>query len=605
MAIPGYHGVLLEVDLTNRRVNEIDLNPADAENFIGGEGLGAKLLWDYLKKPGIDPMSPENPFMIMIGPFDGYPIPYAARFVTYSKSALTSTIDPKYPNGSTIGYATGGGFLATEIKLAGYDGLIFTGKAEDPVVVVINDGKVEIRDGRKYWGMATYQCEQELLKDLGDRGYEICSIGPSAENGVRISAVLHSMGRAAGRGGTGAVMGSKNLKAVAVKGTRQPAVGDHKLFLEQLAKLRESMRNSTPSRYGTASSLVSSSDRGNQTTRNYREGTDLDAVTISGLYAENSYWTRHIACYCCPQACKKIGVGRGGKWGKWVVEGPEYETGTMLGTNLLIHDYMGMMKLIGEADDYGFDQIDIGNVIGFLMECYEKGVIDRKFLGGVDLQWGDVQASRDVMRMIAYRENDVGQLAALGVKKMAEQFGQGTEAYAIHSKGQGYAAHRRATSPEGALGYITSNRGACHLVSGSASGHNNGTLNNSLVICNFGGRGGFSEVGIPELLSTITGITWDQDKYSLTGERIFNLEKCFNYREGFRREDDEWVPARFYTEPLTVGPAAGATYDPKVVSQALDRVYTDHGWDVKTSKPSEAKLRELGLDYAWKEIANL
>ncbi|MFC1485729.1 aldehyde ferredoxin oxidoreductase family protein, partial [Candidatus Latescibacterota bacterium] len=528
-----------------------------------------------------------------------------ARFNVTCKSPLTSTLDLENMTGTTISYASCGGFFQTKLRLAGYDSLIFTGKSENPVVVVIDNGKVEFRDGRKYWGMLQYDCEKQLLEDLGEPGYEVASIGPAAENGVRYCSVLHTMGRAAGRGGVGTVMGSKNLKAVAVRGDRLPEVADHKLFLEQLARLREANVGSTPSRYGTAASLVTSSDRGNQVTRNFREGTDLEAVTISGVYAENGVWTRDIACYCCPQACKKIGVGRGGKWGKWVVEGPEYETGTMLGTNLLIHDMNGMMKLIGECDDYGFDQISVGNVIGFLMECYEKGVIDRKFLGGIDLKWGDVQATRDVMRKIAYREDDVGQLAALGVKRLSEYLGKGTEAYAIQSKGQEYAAHRRATSPEGALGYITSNRGGCHMNSGSASGHNSGTLNNSLVICSFGGRGGFREVSIPEILSAITGEDWDQDKYALTGERIFNLEKCFNYREGFRREDDEWVPARFYTEPLTVGPAMGVTWDPQTVAQALDRVYTDHGWDVKTSKPSEAKLTQLGLDYAWKEIANL
>jgi aldehyde:ferredoxin oxidoreductase len=206
--------------------------------------------------------------------------------------------------------------------------------------------------------------------------------------------------------------------------------------------------------------------------------------------------------------------------------------------------------------------------------------------------------------MIAHRQNDVGQYAALGVKRLAEYLGKGTEDYAVHSKGQEYAAHRRANSPEGAVGYLTSNRGACHLNSGSASGNNSGPMNNSLVICSSGG-GALRNIGIPNLLAAITGQPWDQDKYNLTGERIFNLEKAFNYREGFRREDDEWVPARFYTEAPTIGRAKGITWDPKIVSAALDKNYTEHGWDVKTSKPSQEKLTQLGLDYAWKGIANL
>ena len=600
--IPGYHGVLFEIDLSNRKFNEIDLNPSDAANFVGGRGLGAKLLWDRLNKPGIDPMGPNNIFAITIGPFDGFPIPYASRFNVTCKSPITSTRDLKNKNGTTISYASCGGFFQTALRLSGCDSLVFTGKSNDPVVVVIDNGKVEFRDGRKYWGMMQYPFEKQLVQDLGG-GFEVAAIGPAAENGVRYCGVLHGLGRAAGRGGVGTVMGSKNLKGVAVRGNKMPQVADHKLFLDQLAKLRAGMAGNL-SRYGTAASLVSSSDSGNQATKNYREGTDLDAVKISGVYSEVGVWTKHMACYCCPNACKKIGVGRGGKWGKWVVEGPEYETGTMFGTNLLIHDMKGMMKVIGECDDLGLDNISAGNVLGYLMELYEKGVIDRKFLGGVDLKWGDVQATSDVMKMIAYRQNDVGQLAALGVKKMAEQLGKGTEAYAIHSKGQEYAAHRRGTQATGALGYLTSNRGACHLNSGSASGHNSGTMNNTLVICSSGGRL-LGTIGIPNLLAAITGQSWDQDKYNLTGERIFNLEKAFNYREGFRREDDEWVPSRFYTEAPTIGRAQGITYDPKVVGAALDKVYTEHGWDVKTSKPSQEKLTQLGLDYAWKGIANL
>ncbi len=601
--IPGYHGVLLEVDLTNRRSNEIDLNPSDAANFVGGRGLGIKLLWERLK-PGIDPMGPDNMLGFMIGPFDGFPIPFAARFNVTCKSPLTSTLDLKNRNGSTMSYASAGGFFQTALTPAGYDSLILTGQAASPVVVVIDNGKVEIRDGKKYWGMITYECEKQLVKDLGG-GFEVSSIGPAAENGVRYSGVIHGLGRAAGRGGVGTVMGSKNLKAVAVRGSKMPQVADHKLFLDQLAKLRESMRNSVPSRYGTAAGLVSNSDSGRQAVRNYREGTDLEAVKISGVYAEVGMWTKHMACYCCNRACKKIGVGRGGKWGKWVVEGPEYETGTMFGTNLLIHDMNGMMKVIGECDDLGFDNISAGNVIGFLMECYEKGVIDKKFLGGVDLKWGDVQATSDVLRMIALRQNDVGQLAALGTKKMSEQLGKGTEAYACHCKGQEYAAHNMQANPGRPIGYMTSPRGACHLNSSSVAGQNTGgAMNNSLVICSSGG-GPLGTVGIPALLAAITGQSWDQDKYALTGERICNLEKCFNYREGFRRADDEWVPARFYTEPLTVGPFKGAINDKAAVMKQLDQYYTERGWDVKTSKPSQAKLTQLGLDFAWKGIANL
>ncbi len=205
--IPGYHGVFLEVDLTNRRTNQVPLSPDDASNFVGGRGLGAKLLWDRLKKPGIDALSPENPLMFLTGPLSGFPIPYAARCEIVTKSSLTSPKKAKYPHSSTIGFASIGGFFGPEIKFAGYDGIIVNGKADYPVYILIEDDKVEIKDARKYWGMMTYAFEKTIIEDLGDRRFEILSIGPAAENQVRYSAMLHTLGRAAGRGGAGCVMG--------------------------------------------------------------------------------------------------------------------------------------------------------------------------------------------------------------------------------------------------------------------------------------------------------------------------------------------------------------------------------------------------------------
>jgi aldehyde:ferredoxin oxidoreductase len=541
--------------------------------------------------------------MIMPGPFSGFPVPYAARFTTVTKSPHTSPLDSPYEKASTISFSTGGGFLAPEIKLAGYDGIIFTGKADAPVIVVINNDKVEIRDGRKYWGMQTYACEKRLLEEeLQDRRYEVCSIGPAAENGVTYSGVLHSLGRAAGRGGTGTVMASKNLKAVAVQGSRLPEVADHKLFLTQLAGLREDMKNRL-SRYGTAAGLVNNSDQGRQAVKNYREGTDLEAVKISGVYAETGIWTRHIACYCCPQACKKIGVGKGGKWGKWVVEGPEYESGTMFGPNLLVHDINGMMVAIGEADDLGFDHISLGNVLGFLMECYEKGLIDKKFTDGIDLTWGNVQGIRDAMQNIAYRKGNLGATAYRGTKHLAQVIGKGSEAFACHCKGHGYAAHNVHVNPPRALCYVTANRGACHVNGQNIPGQHTHAMDDSTVLCQMGSRT-LTEITIPNLLQSITGQPWDQAKYEQTGERIFNLEKCFNYREGFRREDDQ-LPDRFYTEPLTVGPYVGAVLTRDQFRTLMDGYYTERGWDLKTTRPSQQKLAQLGLDFAWKEIAKL
>jgi len=599
--IPGYHGVLLEVDLSNRRVNQVPLSPEDAANFVGGRGLGMKILWDRLEKPGINALSPETPLMIMPGPLSGFPIPYASRTCFITKSPLTSPVNSKYPHASTVSYGNVGGFLGPEIKFAGYDGIIVIGKADSPVYVAIEDDRVEIRDARKFWGMRSTEFLKAIDNELGDKRFETCYIGPAGENLVRYSAIMHTIGRAAGRGGVGCVMGSKNLKAVAVKGTRMPGVADHKMFINHLEKIRESLKDQF-SRYGTASYLIASSDSGRQAVKNFQEGTFEDANKIGGIFSEQQIWIRDMACYCCPQACKKIGVSRYEPY-KYIVEGPEYETGTMLGTNLLINDIDGMMMLIGDADDCGFDQISVGNVIGFLMECYDKGYIDRKFLDGVDLTWGNVDASLAILGKIAYREGAFGKLASLGVKALAAEIGRDSNTFAIHCKGQEFAAHNVHANPPRALCYITSNRGACHMSGDNIRSQNSNAATDSTTHCRFAGRA-FGKTGLTDLLQAITGNTWNDELYTQAGERIFNLEKCFNYREGFRRIDDV-LPERFYTEPFTVGPQKGAVINREEFRKLMDDYYTERSWDQKTSRPSQEKLASLGLEFAWKEIRNL
>ncbi|MFC1551620.1 aldehyde ferredoxin oxidoreductase family protein [Candidatus Latescibacterota bacterium] len=599
--IPGYHGVFLEVDLSSRKVKKAPLSPEDAANYVGGRGFGIKLLWDRLKTPGIDALSPENILMFMPGPLSGFPVPYASRTCVITKSPLTSPVNSKHPNGSTVGYSNIGGFFGPEIRFAGYDGIIVTGKADTPVYIKIEDDKVEIVDARKYWGMKSNEFMTAIENELGDKRFETCYIGPSGENLVRYSAVMHTLGRAAGRGGVGCVMGSKNLKAVAVKGTQMPGVADHKKFLNHLETIRENVKNSQ-SRYGTASYIIAASDSGRQTVKNFREGTDLEANKIGGIASEQKIWVRDVACYCCPQACKKIGVSRN-EPNKYVAEGPEYETGTMLGTNLLIHDLDGLMMLIGEVDELGFDQISVGNVIGFLMECYDKGYIDRKFLDGVDLTWGNVEGSMAMLKKIAYKEGSLGKLASLGVKALAAEIGQNSENFAIHSKGQEYAAHNiHANLPRG-MCYITSNRGACHMSGDNVRAQNSNATTDSTTHCRFGG-GAFRGTALTDVLQAITGNTWDQDKYIEAGERIFNLEKCFNYREGFRRADES-LPERFYTEPFTVGPEKGAVVDRAEFKTLMDDYYTERDWDKETTRPSQEKLNSLGLGFAWEQIKNI
>ncbi len=599
----GYYGKILEVDLTKEKISVLPLSEEDAYKFIGGRGLGVKILWDKIKKPGLDPLSPQNPLIFMPGPFSGFPIPSVSRVCIITKSPLTSPIKSKYKFASTLTYSNMGGFFGPEIKFAGYDGTVITGKAVSPVYLYINDDKVEIRDAKKFWGMKTNEFDKAIIDELGDRRFKTCYIGPAGENLVRYASILHTSARGAGRGGTGCVMGSKNLKAIVIKGSKMLEVADHERFINTLEEIRKSFRNYSRlqrwRRYGTAAALISSSDAGSQAVKNYREGTFLEVDKIGGIAAEQKLWVRDYACYCCPLACHKAGVVRSGPYAGIYHDGPEYETGTMMGANLLVSDLYGLMKEIAEVDDYGLDQISTGNVIGFLMEAYEKGYIDLKFLDGIDLKWGNVEAILALIKKIAYKEG-IGELASKGVKALSSKIGRDSYKFAIHCKGQELAAWNVHVSFTQALCYATSNRGACHLNGHSIRSQNFAAATDSTGHCRFA-TGGFGKNGIFDLLSSITGYDWNRKIFEITGERIFNLEKCFNYREGFRRKDDT-LPARFFEEPLTIGPKKGTVLKYEDFEKIMDNYYTGRGWNTKTTKPLKKKLYELGLEFAWDEI---
>jgi aldehyde:ferredoxin oxidoreductase len=592
----GYHGVILEVNLTTGKIEKKPAPKEDIERFVGGRGLGVKFLWDRLKSPGIDPLSPENPLIFMPGPFSGFPPPASSRTCVVTKSPHTSPVQSEHKKASTISYSNMGGFFGPEIRFAGYDGIVVTGKASSPSYLVIEDEKVEIRDAKKFWGMKTDAFDKAFIEELGDRRFRTCYVGPAGENLVHYASIINTAGRAAGRGGTGCVMGSKNLKAIAAKGSKQPNLGDHKRFLALLEKAREKL-NKEPSterwrRYGTARAIGSSSGNGTMAVRNFREGTFTEVEKIGAEASIKKAWIRNFACYCCPLSCKKSGITIQSPYAGLVHDGPEYETGTMLGANLMISDLEGLLKAIFISDDYGIDIISCGNVIGFLMEAYEKNYIDKKFLDGIDLKWGNVDATLKMIDKIAKREG-IGELASRGVKFLAEGIGKGSDKFAIHVKGQELAAWNVHADPPRSISYVTANRGACHLNGKDASEQNSRAIMDCLGLCLFA-VGGYGMDLITEFLSAITGREWTTQEFLKAGERIFNLEKMFNYREGFRREGDR-LPARFFEEPLTIGPQKGAVLDKEKFNKALDEYYKERAWNPETTRPESAKLESLGL----------
>ena len=595
----GYNGIILEINLTTGDINKTPISEDYLKNYIGGRGLGMKLLYDKLPNPGINALSPENPILIMPGPFSGFPIPSSSRSCVVTKSPKTSPLNKKYKHSSTISYSNMGGFVGPEIRFAGYDGLLITGKASKPVYIFIEDDVVEIRDASRYWGMGTDKFDKYFVEDLRDRKFESFYIGPAGENLLPYASVINTAARAAGRGGVGCVMGSKNLKAVAVKGTGMPTVAKHKDYLNLLEKARISFSVNDDNRKfwreeGTTGALEYSSDNGSQAVKNYSEGTFAGIKNLSTQSARKRIWKRDFACFSCALSCKKSGYAKGA-YGTMVHDAPEYETGTMLGANLMIDNLEGLAKLIYVADDYGMDIISAGNTIGFLMECYNKNFIDIEFLDGIDLQWGNVDASLKMLHKIGKMEG-VGKLAAQGVKPLSEIIGQGSDNFAIQVKGHELAAWNVPGFSTTGISYVTANRGACHLNGGKISEQHNIVLMDSIGACAFAEDWYKDELHYRHFLTAITGQEWTEEEFNKAGERIFNLEKMMNYREGFDKNDDV-LPERFYTNKFTEGPQKGAVVNRNEFEEILENYYLDRGWDINTSRPTNNKLKELGLDY--------
>jgi aldehyde:ferredoxin oxidoreductase len=596
--IPGYYGLMLDINLTTGTAERKEIPAEYFEKYIGGRGLGMKLLWERLSSPGVDPLSEDNPLLFMAGPFSGFPIPSASRTCVVTKSPHTSALQSDYAYASTVTYSNMGGFIGPEIRFAGYDCIAITGKASSPVYIVVDDDEVSIHDATKFWGMGTDQFDKAFMEGLGDRRFRTCYIGPAGENQVEYACIVNTSSRATGRGGTGAVMGSKNLKAIAFKGSNQPGVADHKSFLELLEKARGEytpMRDdSRLERYGTTGNLVRASMWGAQAVKNYREGTFPQIVAVGPRVCERNLWVRDYGCYCCPIACKKSGLTEEGLYAGMSHDGPEFETGTMFGPNLLVSDLGGLMKEIFAGDDYGLDILSTGNVIGFLMEAYEKGHIDKNFIDGIDLTWGNVDAVLQMIDKIG-QKSGVGELCSGGVKALSAVIGQNSEKYAIHVKGQELAGWNVHVFPGMGIQYVTSNRGACHMAGNSPDVQNQAAVIDSIGLCSFAVNM-ISTEGVADFLTVITGKQWSLEKMNQVGERIFNLEKMFNYREGFRRADDS-LPDRFFEDPLTVGPEEGAVLDRVEFNEKLNSFYEERDWDPNTTKPNETKLESLELEW--------
>lgn len=596
----GVNGKILEVNLSTGTITKKILDDKYYRQYLGGRGLGMRLLYDYIPHAGLDANDPSNPLMFMPGFFCGFPFPSMSRSCMVTKSPITAPKHKKYPNASTVSYSNMGGFIGPEIKYAGYDGIVFIGQSKQPVYLFVEDELVELRDASKFWGMGTNVFDMAIIDEVGDRRFESAYIGSGAEKGVRFGSVINTAARAAGRGGTGYVMGTKKLKAIVVRGSGMPDVFDHAAYLSLLDKSRLAFgAESEPKtnwRYGgTANALQFSSDRGSQAVKNYSEGTFAGIENINAHAARKQVWKRDFACFSCQLACKKSGFAKGA-YGGVVHEGIEYETGTMLGANLLIDNLNGLHTLIETADDYGIDIITLGNVIGFLMECYEKKFIDAAYLDGINLVWGDVDAALQMVHKIGKFEG-VGVKAARGVKFLADDIGQGSADFAIHVKGHELAAWNvQGYAKSFGISYTTANRGACHMTGGEINGQHQSALRDTLGACSFASSWYKGDLQYRHFIQVLTGIEVSENEFNLIGERVFNLERMLNCREGFIREDD-MLPERFFKDAYTSGPQQGVMLDRDAFNAIMDDYYTKRGWDLKTAIPETATLEKLDLAF--------
>ncbi|MFQ6064807.1 MAG: aldehyde ferredoxin oxidoreductase family protein [Candidatus Bathyarchaeia archaeon] len=595
----GYAGLVLDVDLTTDRIRK---TPTDqffnTKLFIGGKGLGAVTLWKKLK-PKVDPLSPENILMFLTGPLTGTLCP-GTRMCVVTKSPLTNTFCDSYV----------GGHLGAEFKFAGYDALVVRGRSEKPVYLWIKDDTIDLCDAEKLWGLDTFETEEKIRRIQRDPTVRVCCIGPAGERLVRFAHVNTERYRQAGRGGTGAVMGSKNLKAVAVKGTGEIKAHTHDDF-DQFAREAYHILLKNPTirarrRWGTARSVLFASDQDLYPTRNYQEATFEGAEALSAEAMEKQFWVKHKACYGCPVNCGKLGVIRNGPYKGTVLDGIEYETTAMLGANCGISDLEAVAHANMLCDKLGLDTISAGNVIAYAMECYEKGILTEKETDGLQLKFGNQKAMIELLRRIAHRKG-LGNILAEGVKKLSERLGEKAEGFAMHVKGLELPGWGVRAAPRMGLAYATADRGGCHTRAWSASSEtataaqnireqqDYGSAADCLVACWFV-RDAIGAERYAKMITAATGMRVTEDEFVTVGERIWNLVRMFNAREGFTKRDDT-LPKRMLAEPLPSGVAKGQKLPQRKLSRMLDEYYELRGWDRNTGMPTREKLRELKLDF--------
>jgi len=617
----GYTGKVLRINLTEKSFKEEETSEELARNFIGGAGFGVKYLFDEVA-PTADPLGPENKLIFAGGPFTGTAVPCASRMAVTAKSPLTGA----------VGMALSGGFFPAELKFAGYDALIIEGKADTPVYLSIKNGKVSFRSAEILWGTKTFDCQQIVKDGLRDQNTRVVCIGPAGENLSKIACIINER-RAVGRKGLGAVMGSKNLKAIAIRGDKDIAVADEGAFKEARSVMNKAMKEShvlypSFSHTGTPAVMDLTCELGIFATKNWSATGHWAPVEKLGVEANTSRKIGREHCHNCPVGCSQMKLAREGSYAGTLTEGPEFESIYSLGGQTGVDSIDAVIAADRLCDELGVDTMSAGVAVGFAMELFERGILTKEDTDGVDLNFGNHEAMMELLLKIAYRRG-LGELLSDGVKSAAEKIGKGSEKYAMHIKGLELPAYDVRGAKAHGLNYATAFTGADHnrgyafqeifgipvpeaVDRFAIEGKGKLTKWNQdvrCVTCDCATMCAFIlDMALPgiaaqntaDLMTSLTGLQFTAKDVETVGERVNNLAKVFNMLAGFTRDDDTF-PERILTEPLKEGNSKGQYIPREDLNTMLDEYYEARGW-TKEGVPTKEKLNALGLEKAAKAL---
>jgi aldehyde:ferredoxin oxidoreductase len=626
-AYKGYVGKYLRVDLTRGKIVELPLRKEWARYYIGGSGMAARILYDEVT-PEVEPLSPENLLIFATGPVTGTIYPPSGRYCVVTRAPLTGI----------WGEAHSGGYFGPELKYAGYDLLVIQGRSEKPVYLAIDDGRAELRSAEGLWGRTTSETTDMIEEEFGDPGVRVACIGKAGERLVKFACIINDRARAAGRTGVGAVMGSKRLKAVAVRGNGDVEVADFDRVWELAEEAHErytrgewgKASHDALYRYGTPGLVAWENEIGRLPTKGHYTGVFEYADEIGPDRFEREFIVHRRACMNCRIQCKKVSQVRSGPYAGTLSEGPEYETIVAFGSNCLVRDFPAIMRANLLCNLHGMDTISCGGTVSFAMECFERGVLTERELG-MPLRWGDGDAMVRLVEMIASREG-IGDVLAEGVREAARRIGKGSERWAIHVKGLEVSGQDGRAHQSVGLTHAISVIGGAHLRALSSldeldyretiakrygeekakdlgdrlSTKYKGMLIkdvedlyavvDSLITCKYGTMWppAFYFDDYARILPAVTGIQEFSrvEEVRAAAERIVNLKRAFNARLGLDRKDDT-LPDRFLKEPMPDGPAKGMVVNLKPM---LDEYYAERGWDVETGLQRRETLEKLGLE---------